>query len=287
MSQFPPKTILCPLDLSSASPNVLRWAGLFASLYRARLQILYAEWTEYPRYFLPSQAEELAAAAARARRTIGDELERLLTENLSIETPREIAILEGHPVERILEYAEQLRPDLIVMGSHGRSGFARLRLGSVAENVVQKTSLPTLIVRVPGDRPVPARITSILCPVTSDEHANRDVLMPAGLAATSGARLILMHVEESKSSNALTKQLCDLLPNSVKGQCEVIEVTRQGNAAEQILLVAREHHIDIIALTARHRRFLESTVIGGTTEKVMRHADSAVLVLPLAEEQHA
>lgn len=286
MSQFPPKSILCPLDLSSASPKVLRWAGLLAASYNARLQILHAEWVEYPRYFLPSQAGELAAAAERVRSTIGNDLEKLVNDNISAETPHEITILEGHPVERILEYAEQHRPDLIVMGSHGRSGFARMRLGSVAENVVLQTSIPTLVVRAPGGKPAPSKISSILCPVTLDEHANQGILISAALAARTGAHLIVMHVEEGGlSSDVIAKQLCDMVPNNVKGHCEVIEVIRHGNAAEQILLVAREHDVDLIALTAKHRRFLDFTVIGNTTEKVMRHADSAALILPVAGEQ--
>lgn len=286
MSQFPPKSILCPLDLSNASPEVLRWASLLAASYNARLQILHAEWVEYPRYFLPSQAGELAAAAERTRRKIGEDLKKLVNETISADMTYEATILEGHPVERILEYAEQHRPDLIVMGSHGRSGLARMRLGSVAENVVQQTSIPALIVRAPGGKPAPGRISSILCPVTLDEHANQGILISAALASTTGAHLIVMHVEEGgPSSDGIEKQLCDLVSNNVKGHCEVIEVIRHGNAAEQILHVAREHDVDVITLTAKHRRFLDSTVIGNTTEKVMRHADSAVLVLPVAREQ--
>ena len=286
MSQFPPKSILCPLDLSTASPKVLRWAGLLAASYNARLQILHAECVEYPRYFLPSQAGGLAAAAEMTRSRIGDDLKKLVNETISAETPHEVTILEGHPVERILEYVEQHKPDLIVMGSHGRSGFARMRLGSVAENVVQQTSIPTLVVRAPGDKPAPRRISSILCPVTLDEYVDQGILISAALASTTGAHLIVMHVEEgNRSSDGIAKRLCDLIPDNVKGHCEVIEVIRHGNAAEQILLAAREHEVDIITLTAKHRRFLDSTVIGNTTEKVMRHADSAVLVLPVAGEQ--
>ncbi len=287
MSQFPPKSILCPLDLSSASPTVLGWAGLLAGAYNAKLQILHAEWAEYPRYFLASQAGELAAAAERSRRAIGDDLEKLVHESIAAQTPYEITVLEGHPIERILGYAEQQRPDLIVMGSHGRSGLARLRLGSVAENVVQQTSLPTLVVRAPGGKPAPQKISSILLPVAFDEHTGQSILIPAALAATTAARLIVMHAEEGDlSRNVSLKQLCDLVPANVRGQCNVIEVIRQGNAAEQILLVAREHDVDVIAITAKHRRFLDLTVIGNTTEKVMRHADSAVLVLPVAGGPH-
>jgi hypothetical protein len=87
-----------------------------------------------------------------------------------------------------------------------------------------------------------------------------------------------MHVEEGGLSRNLdAKQIRDLVATNVRGQREVIEVVRQGNAAEQILLAAREHDIDVIALTANHRLFLDLTIIGNTTIKVMRHADSRFL----------
>ena len=282
MAHFAPKSILCPLDLSSASPQVLRWAALLANLYRAKLQILHAEWAEYPLYFLPSYIEELSAAAGKTREIIRGNLKSLLKENLPTTTPYEIAILEGHPVETILKYSEQHNPDLIVMGSHGRSGLARMRLGSVAENVVQQTSTPTLVVRAPGGKPVPSRISRILCPVTLEKHATESVSLSAVLAATSAAQLIIVHAEkEIRTPDAYPRQLCDVVPTDIRDHCELIELIRKGSAAEQILLVAREHSVDIITLAAKHRRFLDFTVIGNTTEMVMRHADSAVLIVPI------
>lgn len=80
------------------------------------------------------------------------------------------------------------------------------------------------------------------------------------------------------------KQLCDWVPRDARGHCELLEVVRQGNVAEQILMAAHEHSVDIITLSAMHRRFLDFTVIGTTTERVMRHADTAVLVHPAGIE---
>ena len=284
MSQFAPKSILCPLDLSSASPIILRWASLIAGFYNSKLQVLHAEWMEYPRYFLPSQAAELAAESERARTSIRDDLQRLVKETIPEEIPREITVMEGHPIEKILEYAERHRPDLIVMGSHGRSGVARMRMGSVAENVVQQTSCPTLVVHAPGGKPAPSKISGILCPVIFDEHSAGTISLSAALAGATGAHLIVMHVEEADLPPEVNrKQLCESVPSDARAHCDVVEVVRQGSAAEQILHVAREYDVDIIARTAKHRRFLDFTVIGTTTEKVMRHADSAVLVVPAQE----
>ncbi|MBI6545532.1 MAG: universal stress protein [Cyanobacteria bacterium NC_groundwater_1444_Ag_S-0.65um_54_12] len=59
-------------------------------------------------------------------------------------------LLKGDPATEILEYAQQQRPDLIVVGSHGRKGFQRLLLGSVSGKVVNDASCPVLIVKLPS-----------------------------------------------------------------------------------------------------------------------------------------
>lgn len=62
-------------------------------------------------------------------------------------------VAEGRPASMILETAAALAPDLIVIGSHGRSGLDHLLLGSVTERVLRKGHLPILVVRVPGLQP--------------------------------------------------------------------------------------------------------------------------------------
>ena len=62
-------------------------------------------------------------------------------------------VREGKPATVILEVAEGLRPDLVVIGSHGRSGLDHLLLGSVTERVLRKSGAPVLVVRLPEDTP--------------------------------------------------------------------------------------------------------------------------------------
>ncbi|WP_460918485.1 universal stress protein [Salinarchaeum chitinilyticum] len=64
----------------------------------------------------------------------------------------ETAVVDGSPSRQIVEYAEQVDCDLIVMGTHGRGGLDRLLLGSVAERVVRSSEIPVLTVRV-GEPP--------------------------------------------------------------------------------------------------------------------------------------
>ena len=282
MALFAPKHILCPVDLSSVSPLVLRWANLFAETYGAKLQILYAAAFEYPPYFLPSQQRQLSDEAENERAALRNVLAKLVYETLGRTIAPEILVVEAHPIEAILGYAQSNRPDLIVMGSHGRSSIARMRLGSVAESVMREARTPVLVVRALEDRTAPRVISRVLCPASFTEHAQRCVDFSAQIASAFGAQLFVIHSAEPEGADlqAIRMQLCQWIPTDARRSCEVVELVRQGNAAEQILLAAREHSADLIVLAAQHRPFLEFTTLGTTTERVMRHADSAVLVLP-------
>ncbi len=282
MEGFAPKHILCPVDLSAASPLVLRWADLFARKYGAKIEILLAESPDYPAYFLPGQKDELARQAESRRAALQKQLERTVFETLGRTASSEIRVVEGHPVQAILARMETNPPDLIVMGSHGRSGVARMRLGSVAETVVREARMPTLVVRSLGKRPAPTAVSRVLCPAKLTDHGQRCVDFSAAIAAKFGAQLVVVHSAEHEAANldAVRKELCRLISADARQSCEVVEVVRQGSAAEQILLAAREHSVDLIVIAAQHQPFLEFTTLGTTAERIMRHADSAVLILP-------
>ena len=282
MPGFAPKHILCPIDLSPASSTVLGYARMFAEAFHAKVEVLHAYWLEWPPYFMPSQAEELAAQARKHRTTIGEDLSKLAREALGPDVPHEIAIVEGHPVETILRRAAERQADLILMGSHGRSGIARLRLGSVAENVTREAATPTLIVRASPTQPAPLAIARVLCPVNLNELGRRSLESASDVAAAFGATLFVLHVVEQASLDpeSAREHLCQWVPEQVRRNCSLIEVVRHGNAAEQILVAGRERAADLIVLGAQHRPFLEFTTLGTTTERVIRHASSPVLVLP-------
>lgn len=282
MSEFRPRSILCPVDLSSASPTVLHWARLFAETYHAKVEVLHADWLEYPPYFLPSQTEELAGEERKHRAALDKILAKLAQDSLGPNLPHEITVLESHPVEEILKYAKEHHPDLIVMGSHGRSGVARMRLGSVAEDVMRQAAVPTLVARTFADKPATQKISRILCPVNFTGHGFRCLKLSAEVAAAFGAELSVMHSVEQEYADMKETQdrLCQWVPEGIRRHCYVTEAVRHGNPAEQILMAARDRGVDLIVLSAQHRPFLEFTTLGTTTERVMRHADSAVLVLP-------
>lgn len=87
--------------------------------------------------------EWIATLNEDARRIESDAISKYADSGITIETK----VLEGYPSTALLEVAKNEKADLIVMGSHGRTGLKRLWLGSIAESVVQEATIPVLIVR--------------------------------------------------------------------------------------------------------------------------------------------
>jgi nucleotide-binding universal stress UspA family protein len=140
------KHILVPIDGSDCSLQALEVAAKFAGEQQARLTICTV--------VDPAKAAAMAfgeAAMAAACLDALDEEGRMLVRDAATRVQSvysaETAVLDGAPVDSIVEYARQCHADLLVIGSHGRSGLHRLFLGSVAEGVVRNVSVPVLVVR--------------------------------------------------------------------------------------------------------------------------------------------
>jgi nucleotide-binding universal stress UspA family protein len=147
---LPIKTILHPTDFSVASEHARRIAVGLARDYHSRLILLHCVEP-------PVITNELAADAAvteREREEAADRVEALAeaAAPLAVET----ALAEGLSAPEINRVAAETGCDLIVIGSHGRTGLGRVLMGSVAEEVARKAPCPVLIVRAQHEIPHPA-----------------------------------------------------------------------------------------------------------------------------------
>lgn len=286
MASFAPKRILCPIDLSSSSRAVLGWARLFAQAFGATVEVLYAEWAEMPRYFTEEQISRLRSDEMKGLRVIERELHSVAEEVLGPTVPFATSVVTGHAIEVILKRLQTAAPDLVVMGSHGRSGVARLLLGSVAENVSREARCPVLIVRGPVVPAAQTHLNSVLCPVNLTGAARSCAQTAADVAGAMGAQLQVLHAAEEPASEGAVPAagFCDWIPEDVRKSCHLSEIVVKGNAAEQIILFARREKTDLIVLGAAHRTFLETSTLGSTTVRVMRHSSCPVLLVPHGNE---
>jgi nucleotide-binding universal stress UspA family protein len=149
---LPIHTILHPTDFSERSALAFRLACALARDYGARLVVLHV--TAPP---LVAYGEGVVIAPTEAETHHDREREEL--RRLRPADPKVVAehlLLEGDPVSAILGVAQDAHVDLIVMGTHGRTGLRRLLMGSVAEQVVRRAPCPVLTVRTPFPEAVPS-----------------------------------------------------------------------------------------------------------------------------------
>jgi len=192
-----------------------------------------------------------------------------------------VEVVEDDPVAAILRTAKKSKAGLVVMGTHGRTGLAKVRLGSVMESVLRQADVPILTVG-PGIKSAASlgAIRRILCPVNYTRLAESAFAHARILAERTGAELILIHIaEQSTQGQGLAearRALCDWVPPDARERCSVKEVVRQGNSAEQIVAEAKSSGADLVVIGAQPHESLGAMLFGSTTEAVIRRSPCPV-----------
>jgi nucleotide-binding universal stress UspA family protein len=144
------KRILCPIDFSDASRAALETAAELAKRFGAMVALFHAY--PVPGYTFPDGSfvasskmlDELSGQASRHM-----EEWKALAEGMGVGRV-EVATAVGEPAQEILIFAKAQNADLIVIGTHGRTGLQHALMGSVAERVVRRATTPVLTVRPPA-----------------------------------------------------------------------------------------------------------------------------------------
>ncbi|MDX1582559.1 MAG: universal stress protein, partial [Thermoanaerobaculia bacterium] len=263
------RRIVVPTDFSELATGALELAGGIAHRSGGDVDLLYADPFLPPPHFTSSQVEALAEDLRQSKHLATEELERYRTEHLSAEIAGRSLVIESRPVGAIVNYSTDRDADLIVMGTHGRSGIKRMMLGSVTERVLREATVPLLTTRrEPGEvRP----IRSILCPVNFTGAAENALRHATELARLMDAGLSVVHVRESEDHERDEDQEIDRCVIDAGGTPdEVDRVLLTGNADEAVLRYVAEHDVDLVVLAATHKRFFATTVLGSTTVHVIR-----------------
>jgi nucleotide-binding universal stress UspA family protein len=144
------KHILVPTDFSPAADDALDLALSLATPFASKVTLLHAYENPVATY---GYAEMMSWPIADMADAAQKELDKALAK-VKERYPTATAILaHGAPWEKILETAKNLDCDLVVMGTHGRRGLARVAFGSVAEKIVRLSPVPVLTVSRAADRP--------------------------------------------------------------------------------------------------------------------------------------
>jgi nucleotide-binding universal stress UspA family protein len=204
--------------------------------------------------------------------------------------------------EEILAQLGATHADLLVIGTHGRSGFQRLFLGSVTEKVIRKATCPTLVVPprapdVPSGSPIQFR--RILCAVDFSDSSLEALAYAINIAEEADAKLTALHVvevppvlvgepavpvpdlssvREAAAADARRK-LHGLIPEEARTYCAVDTAVVEGRAYREILRHATEQQSDLIVMGVHGRGTLDLLVFGSTTHHVIRASTCPVLII--------
>ena len=300
------KHVLCPVDFSEFSRHAFGRAVAVARGYGADVTVLHVLPVPSAVPALPYGPEGPGPfgfeAVDRARALA--ELSQFLRAEHSAGVPVHYETAESPAVHKeILQQTSRISADLVVMGTHGRSGFDHLLLGSVAEKTLRTSRVPVLVVP-PHTRDVVPPPTepfrSVLCAVDFSQDSARALEHAESLARHGAGRLTLLHVVEPmpvgydpmvgppfdiagyefRLEESGRAQLQKLAPDRLTAGCEVETVLARGKAYKEILRVAAERQADVIVLGVHGRNAFDRLVFGSTTEHIIRRARCPVLAVP-------
>jgi universal stress protein A len=160
------QNILVPIDYSGGSQGALRWGASLAEKYKAKLLLLHVIPKAVEEVFPENEVFSSPTSSFHEVKTPGTqpsrrqpfiidlvdqaetELRDFAVKNLKVTVPEQVKVAVGRPAEEILRVAREEKVDLIVMGTHGRTGVRHLLLGSVAEAVSRHAPCPVFTVRI-------------------------------------------------------------------------------------------------------------------------------------------
>jgi nucleotide-binding universal stress UspA family protein len=274
--------VLVPIDFSETSKLALRFAAQFAAHSRASLTLLHVVPVLLGGRFLPNN--HLCKVAQ-------NDLEALAKKHLG-RIPHKLLIEEGSAFQQICKIAESHDADMIIMSTHGYTGYKHTLLGSTAERVIRYAPCPTFVLGA-NVRSPKASFKNILVPVDFSKNSSPLLKFAVAFAKTNQARVSLCHTVELplyppqdgpdmealtkamiKQAEAKLKTLFNKLPANIRGSRNI----RVGDAFDEIALEARARKSDLIIISTHGYTGIQHMLLGSTTEKVLRSAPCPVLV---------
>jgi nucleotide-binding universal stress UspA family protein len=307
------RKILVPLDRSPLAEEALGAAASIARATDAEIELVlvhqampYAGFTDAPWN---------AAHALEEEKYLGEIADELKSGAAIAVDP---IILHGDVVERICERARAGKADLIIMTSHGRTGLARAWLGSVADGVLRKSTLPVLMLRpVEGKtdrRSASPMFKHILVPLDGSAMASAVLPSALDLAKSSNGRLSLLRVVQpvplavpdvtgpvmyaaAMQDTAATEYLVSGVERELNEQAQYLaqggfsdvetNVIVAPHVGQAIIDFAKDNKIDAIAMATRGRG-ASRLLVGSIADKVIRAGTLPMLLRrPIGVEENA
>ena len=293
--------ILCPVDFSEFSRHALDWAVRLARWNKAQVIALHV-FANWPAVDVVPSLSSGTLPKVSLKDVDREALSRLLKEFVApyahANVKVDATVVESPAVDReILAQAVARHAGVIVIGSHGRSGFQRLLLGSITEKVLRAARCPVMVVPPHATAATATSthpFTRILCPVDFSCDALAALSEVCALARKADAAVTVLNVIDVPAAlyempgfdidlyrrEAVARsraRLTEFIPERTARELEVI--VSEGKPDKEILRVAIERGVNLIVMGVTSRHAVDLAVFGSTTHRVVRGAPCPVLTI--------
>lgn len=294
--------ILVPVDFSEASTKALGYGLSLALEMEARLTLAHViPFAPSLAYVYPVGGPELPEGALDGVRA---KLVELVDSGNRESLETDFLVRAGDVQDELLKMIDEVGPDLVVMGTHGRRSFERWILGSVTEHLLRRADIPLLTVsRLDEEhliqKPVPVPLARLIYATDLSSESIEGMKWALDLAREFSAELIVLHVVQNlgwalgsesiplevESRTAQARQtafdfLVRSIPASARSDPKVRVELREGVPYEVILSFAESEAADLILLNTQRRGSVDRALLGSTAERVVRGGKVPVLSIP-------
>ena len=284
-------TILLATDFSKPARRAFTYALRLSTVLQTRLILLHV--VKAPPGFetwSPSARRSLGPLKTKALLELGRMVRT--AEDDGVRTQYKLVV--GIPEDSILKIAKESRPDVIAMGTHGRTGWDRLQLGSTAEAILRQAPCPVLTVHAAIAADFPLRLHRVQLSrllVAMDFSASSEAALrsAAKLAPLLNGRAVLVHAFDPSTprlehtrggaSHRAEQRLQKVISASQADQVVSDKIVTPGDPVEVILDQAKRVRTDLIVMGTNGRRGMHRLVLGSVAESVVRRAGCPVLVV--------
>ncbi len=286
--------VLCPIDFSDSSRGALRYANTIAAHFGTRLTLLVVNDP------ILLEASVIASGRSNLVEETTREMQRFFKQTIGnrVKAEVEFEVATGKPAPEILRISRERATGLIVMASHGLSGFRKLFFGSTTERVLRETTVPTLVTSGNDAGPsdfdeVRKAVRRVLVPVDLAAATSHQVAIARQISSQLTVPLLLAHVIEPVRALSGNPALHTVeTERRYRAEAELERLTSEaaesatpealvayGEPAEEIAKVAGDRDAGLIVM-GLHSSPLLGPRMGSVTYRVLCLAHRLVLALP-------
>lgn len=281
--------IVVPLDGSPFAEQPLSFAQAFGRAYGSRvvfISVLPTKERRVPLLTGPSARER------DAQRNVQEAYLSSLAQDFEHAGVEAGFIVKRESVAKGLQaYTEESRADLIVMSTHGRSGVERWLIGSVANKLIQRTSIPMLLIRPTGEwRSRWSQFNRLLVTLDGSQNAERILPYAISVARQFDSEIVLLSVPEVQEDDGAIDYISSVeayleqVIERVQAEGVAVQAIVTGNdPASAIIDVSQDEGVDLIMMTTHGLGGLDRFMLGSVADRVVRHTVPPVFLVPIAE----